>query len=166
MKNLEANSHDYNNTIHNSSLHNHKTINIDEIIEEKKKHLEQEIRKTIEAEFFSAQSELKQKHEEEFQESNKEYRYMEEILNNDKAILKQNLNKYIEESITNKLKIDDILQDLKIKDEEIAHLKKVIELYKKSQREQIDELTTSINLSTKETEVNGNFTLFECFNLL
>ncbi len=166
MKNLEANSHDYNNTFHNTSMHNHKTINIDEIIEEKKKHLEQEIRKTIEAEFLSAQSELKQKHEEGFQELNKEYSYMEEILNNDKAILKQNLNKYIEENIANKLKIDDILQDLKIKDEEIAHLKKVIELYKKSQQEQIDELTTSINLSTKETEVNGNFTLFEYFNLL
>lgn len=142
--------------MNNSTMmhNNNKMINIDEIIEEKKKHLEQEVRKTIEAEFFSTQSELRQKHEEELQELNNEFIYMEEMLTNDKAILKENLNKYIEENISYKMKIDELSEDLKIKDREIDHLKSVIELYKKSQQEQLEEISTTINLSAKETELN------------
>lgn len=139
----------------NHKNNNKKTVNIEEIIEEKKKHLEQEIRKTIEAEFFLTQTELKEKHEEELQELNGEYIYMQELLDNDKAILKENLNKYIEESLSSKLKIDDLSEDLKIKDKEIEHLKSVVEVYKKSQQEQLEEFSTSVNLSTKESEVNG-----------
>jgi len=135
-------------------MHN-KNLNIDEIIEAKKKHLEQEIRKTIESEFLSTQTEIRQKHEEELQELSSEFIYMDELLKNDKAILKENLHKFIEENIYNKLKIDELSVDLRLKDKEIEHLKNLIELYKKSQQEQLDEFSTSINISTKETEING-----------
>jgi iron uptake system EfeUOB component EfeO/EfeM len=135
-------------------MHN-KNLNIDEIIEAKKKHLEQEIRKTIESEFLSTQTEIRQKHEEELQELSSEFIYMDELLKNDKAILKENLHKFIEENIYNKLKIDELSEDLRLKDKEIEHLKNLIELYKKSQQEQLDEFSTSINISTKETEING-----------
>ena len=135
-------------------MHN-KNLNIDEIIEAKKKHLEQEIRKTIESEFLSTQTEIRQKHEEELQELSSEFIYMDELLKNDKAILKENLHKFIEENISNKLKIDELSEDLRLKDKEIEHLKNLIELYKKSQQEQLDEFSTSINISTKETEING-----------
>lgn len=134
-----------------------KLINFDEIIEEKKKHLEQEIRKTIEAEFLSTQSELRQRHEEELEELSYEYKYMEEILTNDKAILKENLNKFIEENISNKLKIEELTDDIKLKNKEIEQLKNLIDLYKKSQQEQLDEFSSSINFSTKESEINGNY---------
>jgi len=139
-------------------MHN-KNLNIDEIIEAKKKHLEQEIRKTIESEFLSTQTEIRQKHEEELQELSSEFIYMNELLKNDKSILKENLHKFIEENIYNKLKIDELSEDLRLKDKEIEHLKNLIELYKKSQQEQLDEFSTSINISTKETEINGIITL-------
>jgi len=159
MRNLETTNLENLNNI-NGSLTKHKNINLEEIIEEKKKHLEQEIRKTIEAEFLSAQIELKQKHEEELNELFREYKYMEEVLTIEKDILKENLNKFIEENISNKLMIDDLNENLKIKDKEIEKLRNIIFSYQISQEEQREDFSASFNSNyvkfEKETNCGNN----------
>ncbi len=154
-----------NNYTLNNTLINNRNINIDEILQEKKKHLEHEIRKAIETEFLSTQTELRIKHKLELEELNEQFILIEKIHENEKIILKENLNKYIEESVSNKLNIDNLNEELKIKDKEIENFKHIISLYQKSQKQQLDEISNSINTSNltldKDSTIKGNKIIYK-----
>lgn len=136
-----------------------KNLDIEALIEEKKKDLEQEIRKSLENEYNITQKELKEKYENEIVQINHNFQMKEALLNSDILTLKENLNKFIEENIINKLKIDDLNQDIIIKDKQLENYKNIVDLYQKNQQEQIEEIASSVNMSVsnieRENNVNG-----------